>query len=419
MKKKQIKYIIITLVVITLSTTFLFMFVKSDKKFYVGDIEQSLYDEYRTLFVKPTGAVIANYKPVAWCPNAGIGCDNDITSEAIARLARYDVLSGHKEDLDLEIDFYYNYMRHPTTNYMMWKLNSDLTPSLNGDGKAVSAVDAELIMIEALLDADKLWEKDSNGRTYLSTARLLMDSLKEGVFDGKYIPFCMYPEGNNSLPCEKKVFLGYLNLPTLKKMCSIDSFWCSVYDESKLIMIGALNGKGAYTVYVPEPYRYSDYLKSNGGYQYENAPIHANWVIRNLVADGGQDTWLAVKPYYDEAKNIFLNEYPSICQEFNVIDGCKKLTPTVWVYTHYLEMASMRKDEAYAKKLIEFIYTDRLITIDRPDQFANIAAFESLGYARMAFGTIEYQALSIIQPISTKITLTQYTCTKTFCSYIR
>jgi len=152
--KKTLIGTIVTVLVLIMGVILVTGGSKSDVS--VGAIEKNLYNDYRTAYVNPSnGAVISNAQPVSWCPNSGIGCDKDITSEAIARLARYAALSGYKSDLDLEVNFYYNHMRNSQTDFMMWKINNpSLTPaSVN------SAVDAELIMIEATLDADKLWVK--------------------------------------------------------------------------------------------------------------------------------------------------------------------------------------------------------------------------------------------------------------------
>ncbi|MCK9370193.1 hypothetical protein M0R04_09835 [Candidatus Dojkabacteria bacterium] len=91
----------------------------------IGVSEQAFYTKYVQVFVKQNGAIISNYQPVSWCTNGCIGCDEDVSSEAVARLALYAVQTSDKVTFDREVSYYYNTMMHPQTGHMMWKLNSD------------------------------------------------------------------------------------------------------------------------------------------------------------------------------------------------------------------------------------------------------------------------------------------------------
>jgi len=370
---KMIVVIGIGLVILLTPILFLFSSSSSPINSNIGLREKSLYSQYRSAYVLSNGAVISNPLPVSWCPNSGIGCDKDTTSEAVSRLARYATMSGYKNDTDLEVKFYYDFMKNNNTNYMNWKLSPSLVPESQD-----SAVDSELIMIEAMFNADKLWSKDSEGRPYMTTALILMDSLKSGVIDGKYLPYCMYPVGNISMPCERKVYLGYLNLLTLKKMCSIDSFWCGVYDESRTLMIGAIQNGGIYTAYNIDSKTYS----------YENAPVHMDWVMKQIMSDDSINQNTNIQVYYNKSRVLFMNN-TEICQEFAPFQGCKVTTPDTYVYADYLEMASFINDKVFGTGLQDFIFNDRLVYDKPQDQYGNIAILESLAYARKEWKTIE------------------------------
>lgn len=331
-------------------------------------VEQSgFYNSYLITYTDSSGYIKSNHLPLSWCPNSCIGCDGDVTSEGIARLMDYAVSIGDKKILDQEIDYYYNTMKHPVTNHMMWKLNADGSPG--SCGGVNSAVDAELIAIDALIEASKKWSTDSGGRSYSQTARLLMDSMKPGIIDGKYLPYCMYVQGTETRPCERKVFLGYVNLMVLNKMCNIDAFWCSVYSNSKTLMNNAIQNNGVYSAYNVDTQQFT----------YENAPIHPNWVIKHLAIDG---TTTKYQPFYDQSRSIFMGN-KQICQEFQPGSGCKQGNPATWVYSEYLEMAKAKGDTQFENALAAYINekvdSGQYSPIAAADNFGNIVVLQALG----------------------------------------
>ncbi|MCK9370192.1 hypothetical protein M0R04_09830 [Candidatus Dojkabacteria bacterium] len=245
-----------------------------------------------------------------------------------------------------------------------------------------SAVDAELIFIQALYLAKEKWGTDANGVSYQVTARKVMDSLKGGVIESgnkKYLPFCMYAQGNQTRPCEQKVFLGYTNLRALKSMCAVDSFWCKVYSDSKDLLIGAVKEKGVYSAYAVD----------SNTYLYENADIHPNWVLKHLAEDGLSSTF---ESYYQEARKYFYED-TSICIEFQPKNGCiKSKAPPLRIYANYLEIAVARGDTVFAKDLLSYINKRRLSLAESPlasiDNYGNIVLLEAYADARTAGITI-------------------------------
>lgn len=347
----------------------------------IGVEENAFYTLYKATFLKANGAVISNYKPVPWCPNGGIGCDNDVTSEAIARLARYAYLTGDKLTFDKVVSFYSNYMKDPNTYHMRWLMNSD------GSSKSsVSATDADLIFTEALINAQDKW-----GGNYDLTANNLLKYFKTGLYNNN-IPLCMSPWNTNGVmtlkPCGTfgndanalRVNLGYLSLQSLSKICEFDSSLCPAYASSKNLMIGSIQNNGVMTRYylLNNTYAYSD----------EEGWIHQNWVLKNLGTDSGTDSWNAIKPMYDNSKSRFMADR-SICQSFKVGSGCDlksyEATP-ISVYAVYLEIAVTHDDKAFANELIKQMQLKIKSGQDYPlagtDNFANMITLESFGMAR-------------------------------------
>jgi hypothetical protein len=337
------------------------------------DSLQALYSAYLREYVGRNGRVISNHGKVDWCPNSCIGCDADTTSEGIARLAHAAALIGDKQTFDVANSFAATWLRDRRTGFLMWKLDASGRPG--SCGGANSAVDAELIMIGALLDAQQRW-----GGVYAADARSLMGALKPGVVNGSYLPSCLQDQSGHTVPCSQTVFMGYLDLPVLKRMCALDPYWCGVHERSKALLIAAVQGNGVYSTY---------YLPSGGTpgrWAWENADIQPNLVLKQLATDGDADAWAAVKPLYDEGRGVFLANRAQgkseICQEFNPETGCKIADAPLRVYANYLEMAVARHDTAFADELRKYI-DEKLATLPSSplagqDNYGNIVVIEAL-----------------------------------------
>ncbi len=232
----------------------------------LGPKEAAYYDSYLTRFVKLNGAAVSNVVPVGWCPNSCIGCDSDVTSEAVGRSLGYSAITKDKPIVDRYTRFYWMTEKHPGTDHMMWKVAGD--GSVGSCGGQNSAVDGELEAIEGLQFAKANWQTDLDGHAYSLTQRTIMDSLKDGIVTttyGKTLPHCMYPTSNDpttakALPCNgdtgtPMVYIGYLNLPALKDMAAVDSAtWQPVYLGSREIVKNAFQDGGIYTTYyIPAP----------------------------------------------------------------------------------------------------------------------------------------------------------------------
>jgi hypothetical protein len=336
-------------------------------------LETALYGAYLSEFFRSDGSVISNKKSVSWCPNACIGCDDDVTSEGVARLVKVAVARGDKQSLDRALGYVRSTMRHPETGYLMWKLNGD--GSVGSCGGQNSAVDSELILIGALLDADKRWSNQGYG----AEARALMESLKSGLTVNGYVPNCMYSQGGRAAACSQTVFLGYIELPVLKRMCHIDVFWCGVHTTNKNLMKSAVQGRGMYSTFYVDQNRWS----------WENADIHPQWLLKHLVMDGDSDSWAVARPFYEEARSLFLNNTAvgksEICQEFHPESGCKVSNAPLRTYAGYLEMAVARNDVAFKNALLSYILGKMGSLPSKPlvgdDQYGNVVVLEALGVA--------------------------------------
>jgi len=82
MKDKIILLVVAIIIIGSILIIYKATFKTSGK---IGPKEYAIYDTYRSEYLAADGAVISNYQPVPWCPNSGIGCDNEITSEAISK----------------------------------------------------------------------------------------------------------------------------------------------------------------------------------------------------------------------------------------------------------------------------------------------------------------------------------------------
>lgn len=332
------------------------------------------YQGYKERFVRSDGHIISNYEDIPWCPNPGIGCGNETTSEAISRFAHAALLFEQRSDFDLAFGYYRDHMAHPVTKHMMWKLDEEGNPTTGGGGET-SAVDGELIFIGALLDADDKWGGFGFSSEYKDAAVELMRHMRPGIIDARYMPFCMYVTHEDVLTaCEQRVFLGYLKLDVLRRMCELDSYYCLVYETSKELMVGAIQDGGIYSTYYVDTKRYT----------FENAPIHSNWVLKHLILDGGSDTAEVALPFYLESRSVFYANQGQICQEFQPGYGCKQGYSPLWVYSEYLEMATHLGDDEFKEDLINqlkiMMYANGAFSYS-PDNFANIVVLESLGVA--------------------------------------
>lgn len=368
----------------------------------LGAKESQLWSAYNTVFLKPTGAIISNPTPISWCPNSCIGCDMDVTSEAIGRAMNYAARSKDKATVDKLSRYYYTTMRYPGTNHMMWKLNSDGTPGSCGGQN--SAVDAELEMIEGLGYARRQWTSDAEGRAFIDTERMIMDSLADGritTIYGQTLPFCLYPTGTSSdskaLPCENTAYIGYLNLNALKEMCSLNATWCETYTGSKALANNALQ-KGSYGTVIYTSFEIGKGLGTREHY------IHNLWVLKHVIEDSGRTNAVAAE-MYDTSRAVYYGELPNngqnicsptdttcnnrpglVCEKFEPNRGCV-VGSRPGAYAEYLEMASALKDTKFATDLATTLaqkcFEDGN-SLCNPDNFGNIEALQGFAAARAA-----------------------------------
>lgn len=363
--------------------------------FGLGAKEAQFYAVYLERFVAPTGAAISNVVPLSWCPNKCIGCDGDVSSEAVGRSGSYSAMTKDKPVFDRYTAYYYARMRHPGTDHMQWKLNNDGT--VGSCGGQNSAVDGELEMIEGLGVARRQWTADAQLKPYLDTEKLIISSLQDGIVTtpyGQTLPHCLYPTSNDpatakSLPCgdtggKPLVYLGYLNLVALKEMKTVDSAtWTPVYDGAKRISIAAIQDGGVMTSYE---------LASNTFGRRESY-IHNLWVIKHLLEDGSAESTAAAKPLYDKARAQFYTN-GQICDDFVPGTGCKPGTRT-GAYAEYLEMAVALKDTTFVNDLIKTLHARCAIDelgegkiLCGPDNFGNIVVMQAFANARLAGYTV-------------------------------
>lgn len=355
----------------------------------LGFEEYTLYTDYLSFYVRPTGAAISNHVPVSWCPNEGIACDETVSSEAVGRSAMYAAYSLDKPIFDRYVNYYWTTMKHPETGHMMWKLDKNGQPT-SGGGGINSAVDGELEMLEGLFRAVGVngWSQSAQGYSYEATISELMRSLKGAVISTKYGPalnFCMYAQGSETRPCTQKVFVGYLNLKVLGQMCERDAYWCGVRDGSRALSIAALQQGGIYTSYEAD----------NDRWGLDNFFVHQTWVIEHLLEDGSAASLAAATPYYDRSRLEFMSRWPNgaeTCQEFYPGTGCKVTNPPIWVYAERLEEAAAMKDYAYGDALAQILMkkcrTDRADHLCAPDNFGNIIPLQAFATYRAAGGSV-------------------------------
>lgn len=362
--------------------------------FGLGPNEALFYTVYLQRFVAPTGAAISNVIPVRWCPNSCIGCDGDVTSEAVSRSTYYSTLTKDKPITDRYTHFYNTADAHPGTGFMMWKLNNDT--SVGSCGGQNSAVDAELIMILALDHARATWMVDGDGTPYLTTETRIMHGLSGGIITttyGQTLPFCMYPTSNNpstavARPCGDvggmpTVYIGYLDLRALNAMCGLDTTWCPVYAGSKKLSIAAIQNGGIMT----------SYQLGDSTFGVREHYIHNLWVLKHLLQDGSTDSIAAAKPLYLVARAQFYTD-GQICGEFNPGTGCKTDSRTA-AYAEYLSMASALHDDQFVKDLITKLQARCALDelgegpiLCGPDNYGNIAVLQGYADARAAGYTV-------------------------------
>lgn len=337
------------------------------------------YSDYVNTYIRPSGAAISNHQSVSWCPNACIGCGEDVSSEAVGRSLFLSAAVQDKPVVDRYTNYYYTVMKHPGTGHMMWKIDGYGQPGSCGGQN--SAVDGELEAIEGLKVAQEKWQADSENRPYATTRLMIANALKSGVIStpyGQTLPHCMYPTSNDpltakALPCgdtggKPLVFTGYLNLRALKIMCDDDSQWCPVYTGSKnIVKLSFRNGGIA-----------SSYEVATDNFGQRESYIHGLWVLKHAMESGDQELINVAKPYYDQSRAAFY-ENQQICQQFDFGTGCKRTNARTGAYAEYIEMASAIGDKQFANDLVA--YTMSKCTTDgylcNPDNYGNVAVFQA------------------------------------------
>lgn len=314
----------------------------------MGAVELLLMQTWYGAFMTAAG-IPRSTLPSIICDSSGIGCGYEKTSEANDRATGYLCRVGFKELCDLSIKAHYECMEHPQAKWGMWKRSDSCGDA--GGGTANMAMDAELLRIEGTRFAERNdWDVDSQGILYSTTRKKTMDALKGAVYEKngvKYLTHCAYWTGSEGKPCENSVMTGYVSLNTLKYMGSIDSYWTSVYNDMKDVMIEAATRN-------PGTIHTRIYLDNND-WQHSMGDLHQIWAIERLVEDGGSDTWAAVEPYYTEARTRFMADYAvgkaGICKEF--INGCVFTGgPGLHIYALWAETACARGDVQFGQALV-------------------------------------------------------------------
>lgn len=346
----------------------------------LGPNEQAFYNSYKTQFVKPNGAVISTLPNAPGCNSGGVGCGNQVTSEGVSALADYAVMIGDKDVFDMEVNYFQTTMKATDGGWMMWKLNLDGTPVL-ADGGQKAATDADIRFVNALIMADKKW--GSNGvYNYKKIAQDLLVSLKAGLIQNQYLPYCMQYFGK-AMPCENKIFLGYNNLNVLWNICQLDSSWCNTYYGTKNLMVNGIQNGGVNNVYNFD----------NGLYDNSQGYVHSNWVVRCLGTDPNSNdkSWNAVATLYNSNKaSFYLNQ--QMCQDLIPGITCSPVNADMKVYVTYLDMASSKGDTQFRNDLIKFVENNRKYTpyapLLSPWNYDNIETLEIYARARQAGAVI-------------------------------
>lgn len=337
------------------------------------------YSDYVTTYIRPSGAAISNHQSVSWCPNACIGCSEDVTSEAVGRSLFLSAAVQDKPIADRYIDYYYDTMKHPGTGHMMWKVDGSGQPGSCGGQN--SAVDGELEAIEGLKIAQQTWSADTKHRPYATTRIMIENSLKSGVIStpyGQTLPHCMYPTSNDPLtakllPCgdtggKPVVYTGYLNIRALTIMCEDDSQWCPVLAGSKNILKQSFRNGGIAT----------SYQLGDSAWGERESYIHGLWVLKHSMESGDAALIGIAKPYYDQSRASFYVD-KKICQQFDFGTGCKLTNARTGAYAEYIEMAVAIGDTQFANDLIA--YTLSKCTVDgnlcNKDNYGNVAVFQA------------------------------------------
>jgi len=277
-------------------------------------------------------------------------------------------------------------MGDPNVHQMQWLMDTNGTVR-----NTASALDADLIFTEALINANSRWSAMPDGTKYSTIATNILTYMKTGFINNN-IPFCMNPWGSGSSETLKscgtyegdnstiRVDIAYLNTQALNKICAFDSSYCPAYASSRQILIGALQNQGIMTRY---------YLMNNTyGYSDEEGWVQEDEIIKDLGTDTYQESWNAVEPYYNISRSHFMSDH-SICQDFVLGSGCDSksydATP-ISVYAIYLEVAITHGDRTFANELIKEmqlkIQSCQDYPLAGPDNFANMIVLESFGYAR-------------------------------------
>lgn len=300
--------------------------------------------------------------------NPCIAQGETISSESMGRVMKVFVETGDKTSFDRSWNWVQENMIHPEYGWMMWKLEADGTAGSCGGFK--SAVDSEMIAIGALLDAGDRW-----GQAYYDDAQTLMDVMYKGVFDGKYIPYCLQPDGREADgigPCVREVYLGYIPLEILHRMASIDNKWEPVYQAHLSLSKGAVQQQGMYGAWVAD----------GNYYVWKEAWIHTNWALKHCAEI--PECRPSVQHLIDANTVLYKEQNRKLCQEFFPPEGCKISNPPYDVYGHWAEIYCGHDAEMCQEMLYElhskWLYAPQGVEnpLIHKDHFSSISIIEGI-----------------------------------------
>jgi endo-1,4-beta-D-glucanase Y len=199
-----------------------------------------------------------NHVFLYYVENTTIDRYDNTNSEALSYYLQWNAQAGNKQEFDTTLDYMEEFMIHPLTGHLMWRLEPD--GSIVDDGGNI-APDAELRVIFALLIAEKKW----GDRRYTELINTLTDALENMAITSDGLLSAYGGLAGEDIWKTEEVWLSYADFQVFESLAQRRGEpWITMQKKMKEATINAQIHNGLYNSQLTEDRDYGNGMDGDG-----------------------------------------------------------------------------------------------------------------------------------------------------------
>jgi endo-1,4-beta-D-glucanase Y len=295
---------------------------------------------FNNTFVQPNGHVDL-YEAITVSNETNTSQFTNTNSEAVSYRLLIAAQNRDKEAFDQQLNYIEEYVLHPYTKHMMWRLEENDTAI--GEGQNIAS-DADLRAIKALLLAEEYWG-DERYTEMIDTLALGVEKLAI-TSDGYLAPYGGASGAEDTWTAEE-VWLGYEDFTVMEALAERrGATWQRMYDNMKRATLNAQLYNGLYNSQLTESRVYGNGI-DGGGYS-----INSLWIMVRSAESGDPDLMASA----NASLAFYKKEFERNTEIYTLYDSTGNALSqgdSPWVYALVGRAAVALGDQEFADKMIE------------------------------------------------------------------